>query len=801
MRLGLLAAVLAAALLGVGCGEAGAQGSAPAECSTASAKGQGEAALTVYPDVPLYADQFGEERVAGAALLFRTRVNMVPGPRRGERVLVTVPEGGQCGYVQSSKLLSGQPLKVIDVDPDEQVRVGIFGFVKNNWTIKAMLRSNPKIDKTAHEAQLFDAPGGEGRPFRSSRVFSLFNVFKIEKGGSTDHDDWWYFVGGQRVADNKVLSGWVRGGNLFLWGSGVAVYSAADKGAPFDVYTDVQMLQKGGKEGVIATRSALEPPPDRDIAKFPILDQIFKDANRDRKAGTPPIAYEIGFFGEGCGRSNDCDQSAKINDQLSKLGEIVRTAGQIDIMFVIDNTQSMDQYFAPIARAVSRWARETSAKRGGRIRFGASIYGDYKSARSPSIDNMDFRIIAQLDPDTGKLERALTGVGATFPDAIGDQPEAGYAALLRTAREGLWAADAGYRMMVWIGDQGVQREPGKLAFDPVDLTQVQQELIDKKLFLAAVNVAGSRPEVSTFMEDARRLLDRSKMAFGLQALRTADASLPGREEPELAAQRLTLILNALLYYSKAVPEWIQSQRGKDTEGIPKQVEAPSLTPKTSELPITQLVDVSDLRDGLFKRMGLTPEEVERVLNLKQLMTKGYVSYDTTKKNIAFFAAMEPARFSLFQGSLAELCRAMSEDDDLRNRTLGLMLTLAHNLGGDPYNPTETISEYFDRIIFIPKRHFASWLDKSANDFGNEWGSASVEHKNRLKFSACRSAYLLQQMGAGQKVDSTDDLEFDAGLGKVQLKPGRSLRPYSWLWSTESKIEYYFVPAEYLPKDN
>jgi hypothetical protein len=800
MRLGLSAAILAAALLGVESREASAQAGPPAECSTASGKGAGEAALTVYPDVPLYADQFGEERVAGAALPFRTRVNIVPGPRRGERVLVTA-DGGQCGYVQSSKILSGQPLKVIDIDPDEQVRVGIFGVVRNNWTIKAMLRSNPKIDKTAHEAQLFDAPGGEGRPFRSSRVFSLFNVFKIEKGGSADHDEWWYFVGGKKAADNKVLSGWVRGGNLFLWGSGVAVYSAADKGAPFDVYADVQTLQKGGKEGLIATRSGLEPPEERDIAKFPILDQIFKDANRDRKAGTPPIAYEIGFFGEGCGRTNDCEESAKINDQLSKIGEIVRSAGQIDVMFVIDNTESMTQYFAPIARAVSRWARETSAKQRGRVRFGASIYGDYRDRQRPSIDNMDFRLIAQFDADTSKLERALTSVVSPFTDPIGDQPEAGYAALVRASREGLWAADAGYRLLVWIGDQGVQRDPGKLPFDPVDFSQVQQELGDKKLFLTAINVAGSRPQVSTFIDDAKRILDRSKLALGVQAVRTFEGGASVREEPEVAAQRVTQLLDVVLFYSKAVPEWIQSQRGKNVEGAPKPLETVSLTPKTSDLPLTKLVDVSDLKDGLFKRMGLTPEEVERVLNLKQLMTKGYVSYETAKRNIAFFAAMEPARFSLFQGSLAELCRAMSEDDDLRNRTLGLMLTLAHNLGGDPYNPTETISEYFDRIIFIPKRHFASWLDKSANEFGNEWGSAGIEHKNKLKFSACRSAYLLQQMGAGQKVESTDDLEFDSGLGKVLLKPGRSLRTYSWLWSTESKIEYYFVPAEYLPKDN
>jgi hypothetical protein len=156
---------------------------------------------------------------------------------------------------------------------------------------------------------------------------------------------------------------------------------------------------------------------------------------------------------------------------------------------------------------------------------------------------------------------------------------------------------------------------------------------------------------------------------------------------------------------------------------------------------------------------------------------------------------------VFQGSLADLCRAMSADDNLRDRILGLMLNLAKTLGGDAYIPTETIAEYFDRVIFIPKRHFASWLNKSASEFGNEWGTAPEDKKARMRFSACRSAYLLKQMGAGQKVESMDDLKFDSELGRVELKPGRSLRTYSWLWSTESRIEYYFVPAEFLPKDD
>lgn len=615
MRFALRAALLAAALLGFASPHAQAQGDvSPAECAAAAVG----TALTVYPDVPLYSAVSGMETV-GAPLRFRTRVAILPGPRKGVRIPVREADGARCGYVDGTKILSGQPLNVIDIDPDQQVRVSIFGVVRDKRHVRAMLRSNPKLDATAHEAQLFDAPGG--RPFKRSRVFGLFNVFKVEKIG-TDPDDWWYFIGGRKVTDATAVSGWVQGGNLFLWRGNLAAYSVPDNTAPFDIYTDIQSLMQGSKAGLIATRADLEPPADRDIFKFPILDQIFKD-EAARKAGAPPIAYEIGFFGQGCGAAGECADAVKISDQLSKIGEIVRSSGQIDVVLVVENTEGMTKYLVPIARAVSGWARETSAKRQeGRVRFGAAIYGDYRDPRRPAIDNMDFRMIATLDLDASKLERALTGVGTPFGDAVGDRPGAGYAALVRAAREAFWAADAGYRLVIWIGSQGVQRDTAKL-IDPVDVAQVQREVGEKKIFLAAISVAGSRPGKSTFIEDASRILDRSKMALGVPPIRSFDgATPPPREEPEMAAEKVKQLLDAVLYFSRSVPEWIESQRGKETPA--KAGETASLAPEAGGLPIAKLVDVSALKAGPFARLGLTSGEVERVLNLKQMTTKGYV---------------------------------------------------------------------------------------------------------------------------------------------------------------------------------
>jgi hypothetical protein len=128
-------------------------------------------------------------------------------------------------------------------------------------------------------------------------------------------------------------------------------------------------------------------------------------------------------------------------------------------------------------------------------------------------------------------------------------------------------------------------------------------------------------------------------------------------------------------------------------------------------------DARELRNGLTAKFGRANVFMEdRLLWPHWFSAKGLRGAQV-HRDIRRHGAV---RFSLFQGSLAELCRAMNEHDDLRNRMRSLMLTVAHNLGGDPYSPTETISEYFGRIIFIPKRHFASWLDKSANAFANEW---------------------------------------------------------------------------------
>jgi hypothetical protein len=113
-----------------------------------------------------------------------------------------------------------------------------------------------------------------------------------------------------------------------------------------------------------------------------------------------------------------------------------------------------------------------------------------------------------------------------------------------------------------------------------------------------------------------------------------------------------------------------------------------------------------------------------------------------------------------------------------------------------------MTEYLERTTFIPKRHFASWLDKTPERFAIDWGKAKTKEKNKMHEAACRSAHLLALMQNDLKVNKVDDLEMkDRSRGLIDLKHGaEEAKPFKWQVRNAAGIEYYYIPVEYLPRN-
>lgn len=90
---------------------------------------------------------------------------------------------------------------------------------------------------------------------------------------------------------------------------------------------------------------------------------------------------EIGCIGGVGGTSkNSNDDAAKFQKQIDELNDKIdvlkKKMNQINVVFVIDGTGSMKDYYQPVARAVTD-AMSRDAMKGANIRFGAVIYRNY----------------------------------------------------------------------------------------------------------------------------------------------------------------------------------------------------------------------------------------------------------------------------------------------------------------------------------------------------------------------------------------------------------------------------------------
>lgn len=783
--------------------------------------------ITKLPNTVLFSNEFGEGKT-GYIAKWKTRVEIY-GNKDKPRVLVRIKdEPDKCGYMdQANLLIAPQAWTVVKLFPDQKMQLNS-GHIENTWRIKALLRSNPAVSdiEDPQMAMLFKSPDGD--PHEASQVFGLFNIFDVDRRGSSKWTDWWYFIGGKQVMNTSTLSGWIRGENLFLWRSSIAVYYGAP-GAPFDVYPDQQTLSSSNRNFRIGYRSDAKLPKYHDIPKFPVLRQIFT-GEKDLENGLPPAAYEIGFLGRAC-QGDQCLSSEQVSSRIGDLGRFIREANNLDVLFLIDNTESMDRYFLPIASAIGEWAEEVNRRRRrenaeGQIRFAAAIFGDYNDYTAPAIYDMDFEFLVDFSNSAvghfaENLQRALTSP-PEYKDALEDLPEAGYAALIRAVQEAEWASEAGYKLVVWIGDHGV-RPPGvntilittqngttsRTFIEPVSASDVRRVLKERDVYLAAIRVAGryNEDESDNFKNNVDAILEpeksiESRQVFGVKAISTFSNAAEIEDDPQIAAQRVQDLLSALLFHSRNLPEWIQSQRGVNVNEQPEP--AIELNP---DIPYIRLA--SDFRDGALRRLGFDQTAIQNLFHLRQMMAPGYVAYLPDQKNISFFAAVQPENMNYFLLPMFKhTCDAMSSED-IGNKLYGILINLSFAMGGDAYNPTqETVAEYLERALFIPKRHFASWLDKSLNEISMLYEEATSSEKSRMRLSVCRAAHLLELMLRNQRVtlkatgdpDPGPDIAWeDEATGRVRVADGWRKEKFVWKWSTESGITYYFIPVNFFPK--
>jgi hypothetical protein len=319
-------------------------------------------------------------------------------------------------------------------------------------------------EDTESGATLKAAPSyaGPGVKYRQVAELGLFNFYYVYAEQKDPRGRRYVLLGSSSripspLHSDQVLIGWVPKSRIAEWNTRQAAqYDKSNldrRTEPVAIFETKEEAQfyAGGRKAHPATGSLLEPIALEDIniteweyhwQRFPIFETFPMPIN----------LMHVGYIGDQIeldsggvvGTLNP--RKSRLDSKLSRLEREVKNA---DILFVIDATGSMRDYFAPAASAVERIMStlhseyDSSDPFRPKLRFSVLFYRDYADG-----DSLYWR--RGLSDDTNGLLRFIKGAESS---GGGDEPEAVYFAIL-TAVEQAHFKDTSFKALVLMGDKG-----------------------------------------------------------------------------------------------------------------------------------------------------------------------------------------------------------------------------------------------------------------------------------------------------------------------------------------------------------
>ena len=196
----------------------------------------------------------------------------------------------------------------------------------------------------------------------------FYFVFKSENGGAV------LLAKECTVNENgSTIVGWMKRGNYTTWNDRVCYepnFRETNTGYKAVIFSDKEKAsdyKKNGKYDLNAVITEFDLPKQRwssDLLRFPVVDI------QDNIAQVGTIGSARG------GASITPEKLAEVNKKIELLKQKI---GQVNVVFVIDGTNSMKNYYQPVARAIKD-AMRRDALQGANVRFGAVVYRNYADA-------------------------------------------------------------------------------------------------------------------------------------------------------------------------------------------------------------------------------------------------------------------------------------------------------------------------------------------------------------------------------------------------------------------------------------
>lgn len=379
--------------------------------------------------------------------------------------------------------------------------------------IDASKESSPKFSKSPTSV----VPNG----FRATQL-EIFFVFKETSKSAL-------MFRGRKIDDNMLTKhhGWMRRSEFTSWnericfeknfgddvvGSFAAIYDTKDKAGIFK--------EVGIGDMTVVWKEKLElKRSDPRIVRFPILDIDSRYIAQ--------VATISQFTAEG-GKSIS---SSELLTFQKKLDDIDDKIGTINVVFVVDATSSMKDYYKSMAEAIIRSMKydEMSKKK---INFGAVVYRNYADANGGSFKLLEKK---ELTRDYNSVAEWLSGRQCGSAELV-DSYEAMYYGLDQAAD--MFKDKTTCNFIVLVGDAG-NREPDAKG---LTVSSVASKLASKEINFVAFQVnSNDKPAYLNFAQQVGQIMVQELSLIDKKKITRSDFKTQGYLKEYLGDNKWPLI--------------------------------------------------------------------------------------------------------------------------------------------------------------------------------------------------------------------------------------------------------------------
>jgi len=507
-------------------------------------------------------------------------------------------------------------------------------------------------------------------------------------------------------------------------------------------------------------------------------------------------------------------------------------AGRMDVLFLVDATESMDPYFGATVKAIRQYIEKHSG--GNRsdididVRFGISLYGDYRS-QIASVDTVSYAEAvpffrpaeAKPDPMESLVRDPKTSI---FKDIHQDRLEAPFAAVIRAATQTKWRPrdEVPLRVIVHIADDG-NRGRGQTSLEtmqerfPEDTRRnprppqstIRETLAEDNVVMAlrqggaiylpvAVLGSGSNPghPVSAWerrhQQQAQRILDLLDHDAPVKKVAVSYTE-QSTETPDAAIEKIGNAIRNSVDTAIAVVNDLERRKCASDPKSPSCVGVSSRG--GSDPTILRLVD-----RVASAAAGLTASEAENIYSRDQSIVTVYAPARTKEGRETFthWVALEAGEFEVLRSALTTVCRKMA-DQDSKNPILNAIREVMEVASDEDFTDL-SVGEILGKRFGIPNLERTDLLSRTRQEIDQAhraWQSGEERRTWQNWHSrVCKAAAFTQYIDDNVRVDP-EKISCNLTNGQCDV-PDRDRRKYRWWVQVTKDIATYYVPLDILP---